>query len=498
MSLAVLVWCVLAEDKCIHWFVVPLVLCGTLIGIDLVKWARGQLDPLDPAGLIGLLGFHFFFLAPLLHVCLSAWITDLQEPPDLREWLGRMAIWNVFGLVAYRLAREYVASRPDFQGRCWRWVIDRRQFWFIVTLTLALAGLVQCWVYWRYGGLDGYMQTYFESGRHYGTTDPSIGFAGMGWIFTISESFPLLAMMGFVTYANAKRRFHVSWPTLFIVLTVLFFLLLLFGGLRGSRSNIVWYMFWAVGIIHFCVRRLTRTAIYVAVPALVFFMYFYAFYKHSGSEVLKIIQGAGTWSQLQVDTNQTIEFILLRDLARSDVQTSALYELTGTPRDYKYALGRTYLGALALLIPRSIWSDRPPTKVAWTTELETGGGSYQPGVWQSSHVYGLAGEAMLNFGPAAVPIAFGIFGLLVGGIRLFLFRLGPGDARFLIAPLLILLSLQLLVNDSDVNLFFLVKFGSVPFAVVFLSSCRVSAYCRPNMYKAKRYFAAPLKNIGTV
>jgi hypothetical protein len=492
-SVAVSVGFMLAEARCIHWFIVPIVLCGTIIGTDAVAWAHGRLDPLDPVGIIGLFGYYFFFLTPLLHVLWNVWMRDVPTPPDGRDWLGRMAIWNLFGLVIYWLARGRVARMPEFPRGRRLWIVDRNLFRIVLAIACMLSVLLQLWVYWRYGGLSGYIQRYVESYKHYGTTDPNLGFADMGWIFTFSESFPLLAMMGFGLYAKAKGKIYRGWPMLLVVLGVVFVLQLLFGGLRGGRSNTVWVLFWAVGIIHFCVRRITKTTVCVGIIFLVSFMYFYEFYKHYGPEGLTVFQQSGTSSHLPGSPNVSmIESVLLADFARSDVQASTLYELTGTARDYEYALGRTYWGALALLIPRSIWPDRPPTKVAWTTALETGKGSYQPGVWQSSHVYGLAGEAMLNFGPVAMPFAFAIFGFVVGGIRRFVFSLGPDDIRFLVVPFLILLSFQLLVNDADVILFFIFKYGTMPFAVVVLCSRRACwLHWRRSTYKVKR----PIVNV---
>lgn len=47
-----------------HWFVIPVSLCGILIGCDAADWIRGRLDIFDPVGIIGLLGVLFFFCTP--------------------------------------------------------------------------------------------------------------------------------------------------------------------------------------------------------------------------------------------------------------------------------------------------------------------------------------------------------------------------------------------------------------------------------------------------
>ena len=51
-----------------HWFIIPVFICGILIGSDTLKWIRGKFDTFDPKGIIGILGWHSFFLAPLLFI----------------------------------------------------------------------------------------------------------------------------------------------------------------------------------------------------------------------------------------------------------------------------------------------------------------------------------------------------------------------------------------------------------------------------------------------
>jgi len=46
-----------------HWFVVPVLMCGVLVGADAMGLVTGTRDIFDPIGMIGLFGLHFFFLA---------------------------------------------------------------------------------------------------------------------------------------------------------------------------------------------------------------------------------------------------------------------------------------------------------------------------------------------------------------------------------------------------------------------------------------------------
>src|SRR5688500_12713778 len=81
----------LSNPETFHWFLIPTILCGALIGGDAIRWFRGRLDAYDPVGLMGVGGFFFFFLAPILHTVWDFWFAEVTPPPDWREWLGQMA-----------------------------------------------------------------------------------------------------------------------------------------------------------------------------------------------------------------------------------------------------------------------------------------------------------------------------------------------------------------------------------------------------------------------
>jgi hypothetical protein len=294
-------------------------------------------------------------------------------------------------------------------------------------------------------------------------------FRGMGWLFVLSESFPLPAWMAWCVYLRTHPS-RATWLLIAISLALYFPLVIYFGGLRGARRYTVWSMFAAAGIVHFYVRRIPRYAVLLAFPLLILFMYVYAFYKDVGPEALNIFRGADYRKYLTDSTARTPEVLLLGDFSRCDMQAYTLYRLVQTPGDFHYARGRTYLGALALAIPASIWPDRPPTRLKWTTDLEYHAGWYESGSQRASRVYGLAGEAMLNFGPWVVPFVFVIPAIAVALVQLLTTGLSVSDTRLFVLPILIILCISLVLNDSDENLFGLVKYAAVPMLVIVLGS----------------------------
>lgn len=453
-----------ASGQFLHWFVVPVFFCGILIGIDAVDWLCGRLDVFDPIGILGSLGFHLFFLAPLLHVHWDYWMRYVIPPPEWRGWLGGMAFLNLLGLLVYRAFRGGSIGNALKQPKKLVWRLDRQRFFIIMSGALLVTGLLQIWIYARFGGILRYMQAATN------LENPD-AMRGMGWIFMISESFPILALMAFAVYAGRKESYK-SWSVIVLLLLVYFILKMLFGGLRGSRSNTIWGLFWAVGIIHFWLRPISKKLVFVGCIFMVVFMYFYGFFKDSGVEGLKALDSARARAELTEQTGRGFDGTLLGDLGRSDVQAFVLYRLLRPESDYEYAWGRTYVGALALLIPGAFWPERPPAKVKEGTEVLHGMGSYMPGKRVTSRVFGLAGETMLNFGPVAVPFAFLIFGFVVRGIRRLMMALEPTDSRLILLPFLANLCFVILVGDLDNIIFFVVKNGAVPFVVLALASIK--------------------------
>jgi hypothetical protein len=413
---------------------------------------------MDPLGLLGVVGYHFFFLAPLLHVCWNYWLPTTDTPVEWRDWLGGMGIANAAGIVCYRA----IAARCLIRSRNTRavWKFSKRRFRNLALILLAITATAQAAVYASFGGVSGYIDTYR---RH-----PE-SFQGTGWLFVVSESFPILAIMAFAVWARSR---NLRWTTqrTASVLFFFFILLLIFGGLRGSRSNTVWALVWAAGIIHLWIRRISRGAVYVGLVCLIAFMYVYGFYKELNGKSESISQTIA----LGKKRGRTLPAALLGDLGRADIQAFILYRLVSGDNDYELKWGATYVGAIALLIPRVVWPERPPTAVKAGTEIQHYGGSYAPGQFESSKVYGLAGETMLNFGPLAIPVAFAGFGLFVWSIRRFMATADALDSRLLVMPFLAELCLGILVGDSGPTVWVSVKQALVPSLFILCASKQTS------------------------
>jgi hypothetical protein len=445
-----------------HWFIIPLVLCASIVGSDAIQWLRGRLDLFDPVGLVGIFGLHFFFLAPMAHVWWDHWMYFHIVPPgDWRPWVGGMAVLNFFGLVLYVLARGPLDGSSQHLPRS-NWKVNKQRLTILLVLGMATSGALQLWFYLKLGGLRSYVEATERGGS---------AFEGAGILFAVSESFPILmAILLVVLVSDGTRK---SFLTVLAILGTYVILRILFGGLRGSRINTIWGLFWAVGLIHFWIRPFSRKLVFAGAGCLFAFLYFYGFYKSFGADLaVQALVDSDIRSRLSYQSRRSVLGTALDDLARSDVQAFLLHRLHIPGSDYHHPWGRTYWGAAALVIPKRIWPDRPLGKTYEGTIAQFGQGIYPPSRL-STRQYGLAGEALLNFGPVAVPLSFLILALTVRMSRRLIIVIDHVDGRMLLAPFLTSLSIIILVWDSDNLLFGTVKHFLLPAVIVALGCTRV-------------------------
>jgi hypothetical protein len=244
-----------------------------------------------------------------------------------------------------------------------------------------------------------------------------------------------------------------------------------FGGLRGSRSNIVVNCFFAAGIVHQVFRPLSkRVVIFLGIAAVVF-SYYYVFFKDFGYAGVSAAVSLEGRESLLSQSERSTENVLIADFSRSDVQAFIVQELE-SGQDVDLAKGRTYVGALSLLVPRIIWPERPSTKLRWTTELENGPGTYGTSAYRSSRMYGQLGEAMLNFGYLGVPISFALMGIVLGKLSVLSRQLWTTDARRMLLPGMVIASVCMIIQDSDNVLYFIVQYLMIPWTVIWISTSR--------------------------
>lgn len=446
-----------------HWFLIPLFACGVIIGADAVGWFRSRWDVLDPKGIIGVLGFYFFFISPMLFIFWEIDVAEVINPPDWRPWYGLMACLNFVGLICYNLFQRWSFNKSG-PYKISHWEIVPGRAVIVAPLAFLAAFVGQTVFLAAFGGWAGII-----AWREYGT---GVGIRGMGPFMILGHSLPPLLLIA-LTIVHAKIGVRRKTSLITVVLLLLAFLAcqLYVGGLRGSRSIIAWGMFWAAGIIHFFWRRLSIKWMLIAMIPFLLFMYIYGFYKTLGRRAFGLFTGEATIESLVAESKRSFRAMLLGDFSRADIQAAITYTLAAKTRDYDYRFGKTYLFSSIAYVPYWMFPGAKPRawgKIAAGTEIQHGKGFWDPyGKWRrSKRVYGLAGEAMLNFGPIAIPFAFAVWGYLVGRFRRKLLARYPTDAFFFLVPIFINLAFIALIADSDNLMYFLVDKIMVPFLVV--------------------------------
>lgn len=453
-----------SNGELIHFFIIPTFFSGIIIGLDLIDWLRGRLDVFDPVGFLGLFGYHFFFIAPLLQIYWNYGMSYVNEPEDWKVWLLWLSTINFIGLIIYRLLRGAILKiKPNKKEINFFWKLNPKRLLTVSIPLLFLMFLLQTYIYFSYGGITGYVDTY---------TSRDGGFEGMGFLFMVAESFPIIFLIVFIHFFQ-KSKYKNSILIMIIIFIIFFVLKLYFGGLRGSRSNTLWGIIWAVGLIHFFIKPIKKKVIIIGVIFMMGFIFFYGVYKGAGDDVIDVITSDKSFEAVTEETGRGIDTVLLGDLARTNTQAFILYRLIEHSDNYKLALGRSYIGDLSILIPKRVYPTRPPTKVKEGTEIIRGEGSYNPNGYISSRIYGLTGEFMLNFGYIFAPLVFIIWTYLVTKVRKSLYTLQHKDARLYLYPFLVVVCFLLLVQDLDNLVFSIVKNFLIPLLIVYISKEKV-------------------------
>lgn len=449
-----------------HWFLLPLAACGVLAGVDVVRWLRGRMDTYDPRTVVACLAFYGCFVTPLLHV---VWDTfgagyDLILRGDWRPWLGAIATLQAIGFILFRSAHNLVYARARADST--RWVADDRKFLPVFGAAITVALSAQAYLLTQMGGIAGVIEA-FERNK--------AAFEGKGWLLVFAG--PLTVLSFIVLMERAKHQDpgrRSRWLKVVLLLSAVGIVHFVLMGWRGSRAATVLTVLWLIGIVHYRFRRIPLKAVAAGMSLLVGFMYFYGFYKERGQEGWEVLRSPSLWAEPQ-GYKRNLKGLLLGDLARADVTAFVLYNLEKFPRDYQFRYGLTYAGAFGILIPKNLWPDRPQFKIEAGTEAQYGKASR----WRSSRVYGLSGEALLNFGPLGVPVMFGVFGALLGWYRRKSSGWKPSDLRVFLMPLAAMLFAAGFIGDSDNVVFAALTHGALVFAAVLMASNRQSEVSQP-------------------
>jgi hypothetical protein len=459
-------------DQLLHWMLLPLFACGVIVTADAIRWLKGTYSLFDPKGIIGLYGINFFFTAPLLVVFYEMEGVETYIVSDWKPLLGIMAIFNVLGLIVYKLFEKIAFRRPT-RAESTYWAVNHTRAALYVPLFVTVAFISFCIYMVRGGGLSGVLLQEKQG-------EINMGLVGGGVFMVLRDALPMTVLIGLTIYRLSKGVIQKSswWFFLGMGMLVLYFVT---SGLRGSRAAIGLGLICAGGVIHYFWKQLSvKTVLLTLIPLLAFF-FFYSFYKSAGLiGISDLFQGRSSVRDLQEETSRTFAGMLVGDLSRAPVQAVEVDILINKPWSYRYRYGKTYPLAIAYLLPRQIWPSKPmdTARIVAGTEMLYGEGTHSAYVKfggsgsRSTQLYGLAGEAMLNFGLYGILPAFAIWGYIIGKIRRRLYSYKTGDLRLLMSGFWMLITFVMLASDADQLVWFFTSLYVIPAFLIFLISDR--------------------------
>lgn len=238
-----------------------------------------------------------------------------------------------------------------------------------------------------------------------GASDRTRAFAGLQGLFLVLNVLISVSVVWYIRILNQRRSF--SEKTMFVIYTSISLGII---ALQGQKSTL-FIMIAAMAVIYNCkLKKIQLQTIVVGVISLFVLLMAYHIYKQEYlvlGRVVSISGGSQFWSSVYDFLNSQIfgNFMQLQTM-------SVLIE--GTPLPLSYQYGYTYWAGLLLLVPRSIFPDKPLPSTGIFTE------AFWPEAWQELGTTlppGLFGEAYMNFGVAGAILCGLVFGYVMGRVH---------------------------------------------------------------------------------
>lgn len=430
------------------WYLIPVSLCGILSTYQII-YIFGVTNEF---GLRLPLVFYFYctlwfgcYFAPLLHFALNFWLifnNSLVLPKHWEPYVLIIGTLNAIGLGIFIYAYKYFYGTARAHKKVYL-LLSALKINYVYALCI-ISFVCQVIVYAKLGGISGFISTYE-------TRSEDQGFAGFGLLFIISEFFPIALIFLFYIKALYSPLLRKG-KSVMIFLVLLFVACMLFGGLRGSRSNTILTMLHACMVIHYFIRKFQVKEMVIGVFMLISFMYVYKFYKQGGSEAVSAYT-EGTLDVSEDKYNFNVFEMLLTDFARGDIQPYLVYRYQNS--NYKPKLGATYIGGLIHYVP-GVDKESLTTKKTAATELLYDYNGKVKGFY-TTRIFGLLGEYILNFGYYSAFLIFLPLAFFIARLDKWVYSLTQTDVRNFIAPLWILFIVFLFSADLDNVIFFFMK-----------------------------------------
>jgi hypothetical protein len=316
----------------------------------------------------------------------------------------------------------------------------------VAALAYIFAAMSLCALAFMYVKLGGYArvsQMYDQRVDSSGTDyDP---FRGLGVIQAFANTSPLWI---FVCLTIRKRRSSLFTLIAFAQLGVLGWLS---AGVAGSRQGIIFVLVFALFIYHSFVKPISmkKARMYGLSIALTGILLIPLKLGLGYSDILQLPQRFAEQRQLNLSMGPLSSF-LFRDLSRFDVQIIAIDTIEKPA--YSLSWGRSFVGAAASIIPNALWENKPDTFAQEKTDIVKAVESSD--MDKTTLLFGMPGEFLVNFGPAAFVLSFLIPAYLLVAIN----KIGLRAARWLpLRAVMWPLPFLFFLFDSNVLVYYTVR-----------------------------------------
>lgn len=455
-SLLIMIYVFFYEEAC-HWFILPLLVCGTLSGSYLVAWVRREIDLFDPLAAVGGYFYLNYFLAPLLHIAHDIQSYDIIYP-DRAKWMGIVACFNIVGLFCFKIVQRYIFQSVHSVKSYWSFNEFR---FFLCWLLFSLVCLSMTIVIKTiFGGLT---YTMSESIGTLGKDTSSVSF-----LLMLADPLIWFIMTGII-YFMLKKEYKIKIISVSVLLFVPFIIQFLLMAQRSSRIGLLMPVVLTAITIHYFLYKLPFKFIGVMLCLVFIFTYLFDFKKKLGDEGWAAFYSASARKSMAYERGGVSPIMsLLEDYSRSNVHAMMIYKILEEPNTFAPQYGKTYGMGMLMFIPRAIWKNKPRNP-----KIEAGTKIIDYGSDESQRQYGLTGEAMLNFGYYGIAPAFIVFAAVLGFFRKKIATMEPTDARLFLVPILTW-GLAFAVNMELENVNFnMLKMGFLPFLFVLLTTIKM-------------------------
>ncbi|WP_235362744.1 hypothetical protein [Burkholderia sp. A9] len=265
---------------------------------------------------------------------------------------------------------------------------------------LSLSALA--FMYVKLGGYSHIAQLYDTRVESNGTDyDP---FRGLGVIQALANTSPLWV---FVCLMLRRRRNVLITTIAFVQLGVLGWLS---SGVAGSRQGIVFVLVFALFIYHEFVNRINprKARLFGIAVALTGILLIPLKLGLGYSDLAKLPQRFAEQRGLELSMGPLSSFFF-RDLSRFDVQILAID--TVEKPSFELAMGRSFVGAVASVVPSALWGDRPDTFAKEKSDIVRN--VERTTMEKTTLLFGMPGEFLVNFGIVGYMLSFVIPAMLL-------------------------------------------------------------------------------------